>query len=38
MKFLDKRTNTIKEAFFIEQKEGKIFVQFKENGKVYGYN
>lgn len=38
MRFLDKRTNEIKEAFRLESKDGRIYVQFVKEGKTYGYN
>lgn len=38
MKFLDKRTNEIKNAYSIEVKNEKTFVQFKKDGKAYSYH
>lgn len=38
MKFKDQRTNEVKEVITLERKDGKVYVQFEENGKIYGYN
>lgn len=38
MKFLDKRSNKIKNAYSIEESEGKILIRFTETGKTYAYN
>lgn len=38
MKFLDKRSKEIKEAYSIEINNEKALVRFNENGKVYSYN
>lgn len=38
MKFLNKRTNEIKEAYSIEIKNDKVHVKFNANGKEYTYN
>lgn len=37
MRFLDKRTNEIKDAYVVEFRDGKFYVQFEKNGKIYGY-
>lgn len=37
MRFLDKRTNEIKDAYGVEFQDGKVYVQFEKNGKIYGY-
>ena len=37
-KFLDKRTNEIKNAYSIEKNNEKVLIRFNDNGKVYTYN
>lgn len=38
MKFRDKRSNEIKEAFSVEIREDRAYVKFTENGKEYAYH
>ncbi len=38
MKFLDRRSNEIKEAYEIRIREEKAYVRFKEGGKEYAYH
>lgn len=38
MKYIDKRTNTIKTAYSIRPGKKRIYIKFKENGKEYGFN
>lgn len=38
MKFLDKRTKEIKNAYSIEKNNEKILVKFNKNGKTYAYS
>ncbi len=38
MKFLDKRSNKVKNAYSIEANSEKVLVKFTEKGKVYTYN
>ncbi len=38
VKFLDKRTNTVKEAYSISKKDDKYHISFSPNGKEYIYN
>ena len=37
MRFLDKRTNEIKNAYSVEYGDGKVHIQFEKNGKIYSY-
>lgn len=37
MKFLDKRTNVVKNAYSIVREEKRVIVKFTENGKAYPY-
>lgn len=37
MRFLDKRTNEIKNAYSVAYREGKACIQFEKNGKIYSY-
>lgn len=38
MKFLDKRSKEIKNAYSIEMNNEKILVKFSKNGKIYAYS
>lgn len=37
MRFLDKRTDEIKNAYSVECRDGKVHIQFEKNGKIYRY-
>ena len=37
MRFLDKRTDEIKNAYSVKFRDGKVYVQFEKSGKIYGY-
>lgn len=38
IKFIDKRTREVKEAFSIRSDENKTYIKFKSSGTEYGYN
>lgn len=38
MKFLDKKTNEIKDAYSIKKSGDRLLIKFQEDGREYSYN